>query len=399
MKWASHITTRSAFPEALKECASKTAESLQAPADLGILFISPHHRDHFLELPQILAELLPLRVLIGCSGGGIIGEGKEVENFPAVSLTAAVLPEVSLQAFHLEEKALPSLDASPKAWKELLQFSPQEGTPHFIILADPFSFNPENFVKGLDYAFPESTKIGGLASGTHQPNGNVLYLNRNAHLSGAVILKLSGNIEVDPIISQGCRPIGEPYRVTLCEKNVLMGINGESPMSALEKLIENLSPNDQNLAQTSLFLGILNDPLKREFKSGDFLIRNLLSIDPTNGALAIGALLRPGQTVQFHLRDKTASAEDLKQQLSNYQAQKKGTAPKGAVLFSCMGRGKHLYQQANHDSDLFHQCLGDIPIGGFFCNGEIGPVMGATFLHGYTSCFGLFRSKKHEGGA
>jgi small ligand-binding sensory domain FIST len=107
--------------------------------------------------------------------------------------------------------------------------------------------------------------------------------------------------------------------------------------------------------------------------------------------MAVGALLEESSVVQFHLRDARTSADDLEAHLCRYRDEAKDTPAKGALLFSCLGRGVHLYGSADHDSHLFRHHLGEIPLGGFFCNGEIGPVQNKTFLHGYTSAFGLFR--------
>lgn len=156
-------------------------------------------------------------------------------------------------------------------------------------------------------------------------------------------------------------------------------------------MVETMSEYDRKLLQTSLFLGIEMDPLKDDPGQGDFLIRNLMGVDRNTGALSIGALMREGQLVQFHLRDKLMSAEDLNVMLTKYSDKPKDTSASGALLFSCLGRGEYLYGKPNHDSDLFRDKLGEVPLGGFFCNGEIGPVGNTTFLHGYTSSFGIFR--------
>jgi small ligand-binding sensory domain FIST len=159
----------------------------------------------------------------------------------------------------------------------------------------------------------------------------------------------------------------------------------------LQELNETLSDSDKKLLQTSLFLGIEMDPMKDDPQQGDFLIRNLMGVDRESGALAIGALMRTGQLVQFHLRDKNMSAEDLDVMLTRYRSQGHAENASGALLFSCLGRGKYLYGEGNHDTNMFRNKLGQIPLGGFFCNGEIGPVGKTTFLHGYTSSFGIFR--------
>jgi small ligand-binding sensory domain FIST len=202
---------------------------------------------------------------------------------------------------------------------------------------------------------------------------------------------LSGDIEVDTIVAQGCRPIGEPMQITKCDQTLLQELDGKPPLEILHDLNEILSESDKKLLQTSLFLGIEMDPMRDNPKQGDFLIRNLMGIDRESGGLAIGALLRNGQLVQFHLRDKNMSAEDLEVMLTRYLSQGNAENAQGALLFSCLGRGQYLYGEANHDTNMFRDKLGDIPLGGFFCNGEIGPVGNTTFLHGYTSSFGIFR--------
>ena len=243
----------------------------------------------------------------------------------------------------------------------------------------------------MDFAYPASKKVGGLASGAQQPGGNALYLGDEIYSKGLIGVALSGNIEMDTIVAQGCRPIGQSMLITECKQNMLLKLDKVPPMEVLQEINETLNENDRDLMKTSLFLGIEMDPMKDDPGKGDFLIRNLMGVDHQSGALAIGALLREGQLVQFHLRDKIMSAKDLELLLARYQSSGKADDASGALLFSCLGRGQYLYGKRNHDTDMFKDKLGEVPLGGFFCNGEIGPVGKATFLHGYTSSFGIFR--------
>jgi small ligand-binding sensory domain FIST len=201
---------------------------------------------------------------------------------------------------------------------------------------------------------------------------------------------ISGEIDVDTIVAQGCRPIGQPSFVTRCQRNVLFEIDGRPPLRVLEELYQTLGERDRELFRHSLFLGIVMNELQHEYRQGDFLIRNLIGIDQEAGAIAVGAMLHEGMVVQYHLRDARTSAEDLESLLARYEV----TEPGGSLLFSCLGRGVHLYGRPDHDTDLFRRRLGEVPLGGFFCNGEIGPVQGRTFLHGYTSSFGIFRPRR-----
>jgi small ligand-binding sensory domain FIST len=261
-------------------------------------------------------------------------------------------------------------------------------------MPDPFTFDAETFLTGIDRAFPLSQKVGGLASAGSQPSSNALFLVTTVHRSGAVGIAFTGNLEVDTIVAQGCRPIGEPMFVTRCQRNIVWELDGESPLKVLQDLYERSDPRDQDLARHSLFLGVVMQEHQSEYRQGDFLIRNVVGMDAKSGALAVGAVLREGAVVQFHLRDSQTSTADLEEMLGRYAANRPHEAqPRGSLLFSCLGRGMHLYGRPDQDTDTFRRYLGAVPLGGFFCNGEIGPVHGTTFLHGYTSSFALFRPR------
>ena len=393
MKWVSTLCRQTDIDSAVQAAAESAISQLgKDHADLTVVFVSPQFSEFYDKVPELVSRYIKPGLFFGCSGGGIIGNGEEEEQEAALSITCAELPDVKIQPIQFDTTDLPDQDTSPSVWREWLKVD-VEDKPHFIFLADPFSFPGEEFLAGVDFAYPNSKKIGGLASGAQAQNGNALYLGDKIYHSGLVGIALSGDIEVDTIVAQGCRPIGKPMQITQCEQNFLKELEGKPPMEVIQELHETLSDADKNLLQTSLFLGIEMDPMKDNPKQGDFLIRNLMGADRESGALAIGALLRNGQLVQFHLRDKQMSAEDLDVMLTRYLKQGNAENAEGALLFSCLGRGKHLYGKANHDTDMFLGKLGKIPLGGFFCNGEIGPVGNTTFLHGYTSSFGIFRPR------
>ncbi|CCQ90826.1 conserved hypothetical protein [Nitrospina gracilis 3/211] len=391
MKWASSISTGETIEQCIEETAKAVREQMgDNEIHLTVMFVSPHFKDKLPQIPKLLREQLSIGTLLGCTGGGIIGGGQEVEQQHAFSLTCAHLPGVTIQEIQTDTMALPDPDTAPSVWREWLGV-PAESNPQFILLADPFSFRGEEFLAGMDFAYPNSAKVGGLASGSHFQGGNVMYIGDRMYNNGLIGVALSGNIQLDTIVAQGCRPIGQPMSITKCNEYLLEEVDNKPPIQVLEEMVETMSENDRKLMQTSLFLGIEMDPLKDDPGQGDFLIRNLIGVDRESGALSIGAPLREGQLVQFHLRDKVMSDEDLNVMLSKYSKQGRGDDACGALLFSCLGRGQYLYGEANHDCNVFKDKLGEIPLGGFFCNGEIGPVGQNTFLHGYTSSFGIFR--------
>ena len=392
MKWASAISEQSNLDGALAECAQSILGQLGESPQLTVAFVSPHYQADYGRVGPMLSELLETEHTFGCSGGGIIGAGMEVEQRPALSVTAATLPGVDIEAFHLDGDKLPDLDAGPDRWRELVGVSEAQ-EPQFVLLADPFSFPVQNLIMGLDFAFPAAAKIGGLASGAQRAGDNALFLDGEVHGSGAIGLALHGNIVVDTVVAQGCRPIGDAMRITSSQRNVLVELDGKPPMAILQDLFRSLSERDRQLMGHSLFLGVVMDEFLDSPVQGDFLIRNVVGMDQRTGALAIGEMLKEGQLVQFHLRDADTSAQDLTFVLERYAAENRENEVPGALLFSCLGRGEYLYGRPNHDTDIFREKLGQVPLGGFFCNGEIGPVGGTTFLHGYTSSFGLFRSR------
>ena len=394
MKWASAVSERPDLEEAMEEAVAEVrAELGDSQPDLAAVFVSPHHAQGYARIGSLVSEALGPRVLLGCSGGGVIGGGQEVEFRSGLSLTAAALPAVEILPFHVEEGALPDPDAPPEAWEGLVGTSPAS-QPHFLLLADPFTFPAERLVQGLDYAFTASIKIGGLASGAQRPGGNALFFGDQVHRSGAIGVALQGNIAVEAIVAQGCRPVGPVMRITRCAHNMLIELDDRPAVEALRTLFHTMSQEDQTLASHSLFLGIAMDTLQDEPDLGDFLVRNLMGMDPRTGALAIGEMLQEGQQVRFHLRDAATSGEELDWLLARYAGDRPGAPDWGSLLFSCLGRGEGLYGVPNHDSDLFRRYVGRVPLGGFFCNGEIGPVGGTTFLHGYTSSFGIFRPRQ-----
>lgn len=396
MQWTNALSTRPSLEAAVAEVIERSSKSLQAPADLGLVFISSAFTSEYPRLLPLLEERLSVPVLIGCTGGGIIGMSQqeqiqELEGLPALSLTLTHLPGVSITPFHVVSEEIPDLDSPPSAWIELIGVPPSP-TPQFILLAEPFSAQINDFLQGLDFAYPGSVSVGGLASSSQMGGRINLFFQDRIYKEGIVGVALSGNVVLETIVAQGCRPIGKPYQISSCDRNILLELEAQPPLVVLRDLLESLSESDRELAQNSLFVGIARDEFKQDLEQGDFLIRNLLGVDPKFGAIAIGDRLRPGQRIQFHLRDAHTSAEDLEFLLQRYQKQSQSDpASAGALMFSCLGRGEGLYGKANFDSQLFSRYLQDVPLAGFFCNGEIGPVGGSTFLHGYTSVFGICR--------
>lgn len=426
MKWASAISTQASLEAAVTEVTRKTTEQLgEQKPDLALVFVSTAFASEYARLLPLLRAQLNVDHIVGCSGSGAIGMSddfpEEVEEGPALSLMLAYLPNVNIESFHLTAADLPDLDSPPERWSELIGVT-SEARPSFILMADPFSSGTSELLQGVDFAYPGCVKVGGLAGIESFNRSSGLFCNQKLYGEGIVGVALSGEIVLEAIVAQGCRPIGDLYRVSEGDRNIMLKLeydsnqgnasaatigqpaSSQTPLEVLQNIFQSLNEADRELAQNALFIGVAQSGFKPSLTKRDFLIRNLVGVDPRNGSIAVADKIRPGMRIQFHMRDAQTSAEDLENLLRRYrvesledgladqganQGKRQGASPAGALLFACGGRGESLYDEPNFDSDLFEQYLGPLPIGGFFCNGEIGPVGGATFLHGSTSVFGI----------
>ena len=389
MKWATSASFEADLAEAFTQVREDLASGLNWPPDLLLLFLTPHYQDQIADLPGLVETPGPARTL-GCTATGVIGGGREVEDRACLAATAAVLPGTAMTPFHLQAGDLPDLDAAPERWHEALGVDP-EPPPHFLLLADPTGpspLDPRPLLMGLDFAYPGAAKIGGLASVLQE---NRLILDGRIVTGGCVGVALQGGVEVDTIVAQGCRAIGPPMTVTGCSGYFLEGLDGRPAVERLVEIYHEAGAEDQERMQTSLHIGVAATGLKLELGAGDFLIRNVLQLDHEKGVIAVGDRLSSGQTVQFHVRDAAAATQDLDQLLARYRSRQPEAAPAGGLLFTCTGRGHRFFGRPGHDSGRLEESLGQIPLGGFFCGGEIGPVGDTTYLHGYTSSFALFR--------
>lgn len=355
--------------------------------DCCLAFVSSQYAEALPYLAALLREHLPARFAVGCAAAGVIGGGVEHEQIPAISLAAARLPGVQVRSAHLDPTRLPDEDAPPEVWRQWIGL--ERANPRLLlVLSQPYAPRLDALLTGLDYAFPHAVVVGGIGGDGRSADQPVLFDGSVFHSGGVLLAAFCGNLAVDAVVAQGCRPIGRPLTITCCEHNVLMEVDGQKPLRYLAELVESAPDEDRALMRHSLFIGIRAEPFGAESNARDYLIRNLVGIDYARGILAVGAPLREGMEVHFHLRDRHTSAEDLRAALARHRS----TRPAGALIFSCLGRGKRFYDEPNHDSRVFAETFGHTPLAGFFCNGEIGPVGGATFIHGYTSAFALIRS-------
>ncbi|MFN9645426.1 MAG: FIST N-terminal domain-containing protein [Cyanobacteriota bacterium] len=374
-------------------------------ADLALVFAYSGFASDLPRLLPLLSQKLQADHWLGCCGGGVVGTGKteahELEGEPALSVLLLRLPDAILQPFALDTTALPDLDGPAEAWRVALGLpaTPPAGEndpASMLLLVDPTCGAINDVISGLDYALPQTLKVGGIAGQHSAPHGSLLYSGGEAGASvraGAVGCLISGAWRLDPLVAQGCRPIGPVFEVEQAQRNVVIQVSRggdvpRSPVEALQLILSELSPLEREQVKHSLFLGVDRSEMVLSSDGpppAAFLVRNLIGVDPRNGAVAVAERMRVGQRVQFQLRDAEASRQDARLLLRRQSLE--GTQPMAALLFACLGRGEGLYGEADGDVKLCREVFASVPIAGVFCNGEIGPVGAATHLHGYTACW------------
>ena len=335
-------------------------------------------------------ELLGTENLLGCSGESIVGVRREIEHEPAVSLWLASWPGVQSTSMLLSFERTPE-GGVIQGWPDELAGDWPEGA-FVLLLGEPFSFPVEQLLERMNEDRPGVPMIGGMASGGHDPGGNRLIRGRETFAEGAVAAIVHGPVRLDTVVSQGCRPIGKPFVVTKAERNVIHELGGKPALLQLKELFDQLPTREQILVQRYLHVGRVVSEYRDKFEQGDFLVRNVIGIDPGAGAIAIGDYIRTGQTVQFHVRDQEAADGELKQLLCAARKADK-TEPAAALLFSCNGRGTNMFSQPDHDALAIDRSLGSLPLAGFFAQGEIGPIGGQNFMHGFTASIAIFRPR------
>jgi len=356
------------------------------PPDLLLLFVAPQYER---ELDAVLAyanERADGATLLGCSASGIIGGSHEVEDAPAIAAWAASLPDARIRPFRLtfaredDHAVIEGLDELP---------APDE-SPIVLMLADPFSFPADVLLEHLNETATGLPIVGGMASGGLEAGRNVLFFNDEILRDGAVGAIITGAPGLSIFVSQGCRPVGDTYGVTRAERNVVYELAGAPAIRRIEELYNAASERDQLLMRRGLHLGRAFTEIKPVLGRGDFLIRNVVGIDQDSGGIAISDMIEVGQTVQFQVRDAESAREDLQLTLGRERALSDAPVA-GALLFSCNGRGTGLFGQPDHDIGALQKAFGAVPIAGIFAAGEIGPVGGKNFLHGFTAAVLLLR--------
>ncbi len=387
MHFASATTTLTDAEAAVADLAAQVGAQMDGRSiDFALVFVSRHYTQSAVLFSDRLRAVLAPSVLLGCTAEGVIGREREIEQSPAITLVAARMPAVELAPFAIHPAEWGDILDDPVQFRE--KIGATEATKLVVLLADPFSTPMDKVLTTFNEYVRNVPVVGGVASGAQRPHGNALLLNDQILNGGAVGLAFSGALDVEVIVSQGCRPVGDPVTVTEARENVIHSIEGEPSLQRIQQIITSLPSEDQALLDKGLHLGRAIDRGDEALGRGDYLIRTLVGSSQETGAVAVNDIIHAGEHVQLHVRDAATAQEDLEMLLAT---QAFSDPPVGAFLFSCNGRGTRLYDHPNGDISTIQAILGGVELAGFFCAGEIGPVAGENFLHGHTASLALIR--------
>ncbi len=375
--------------EAEWESACDTAlrgMDLSATPDLLLVFVDSRYASHYTEIIARLRTQTECRHLIGASGQSVIGSSLEAEEGSAIAVLGLSLPEAELMPIVIDPQSMPD---------DL--FAPIQAGPEFwLLFSNPFTIMTDQLVSHLQQLRPEIALMGGMASSHRQQQGCAVFIDDRVLMGGAVMMGIQG-VSVRPVVAQGAEPLGQPWIVTACEANTVKTLGSRPALEVLQETLMELDDATRERAVRNLLVGLAMNEYKETHERGDFLIRNVMSADRESGAVAINAIPRVGQTFQFQFRDAQAADDDLRARLSDLRdALQPDEEVLGALLCSCNGRGRGLFGEPDHDAAALSDIFGPVPTAGFFCNGEIGPVGGENYLHGFTASIAVLTSAATE---
>lgn len=362
----------------MRATAEEMRAELGAPPTLALAFVTTDYSAHLADFQEVITVHGHTPLVVGCTGSGLIGTGREEESQSGFSLIFLHLPQAEVRAIPLWQSQM----EEGKPWREI-------GGPaarNWLAFANPFVFDSDTWLQGWSAAYGHVPCVGGLASGPRGEAGVTVFGPGIGQTPDALAVAIDG-ARIEAVVSQGCRPIGEALPITRVDEHLLLELGSRPAYEVLEQAFHSLHDAEKQRARGNLFAGLAIDEYKDAFGRGDFLVRNILGADPATGAVVVGAHPRAGQTVQYQLRDAESAGEDFRALLEPFA--RDAGKPAASLLFCCNGRGKQLFNRPDHDASILAEKIGNLPSSGFFCNGEIGPIGGRNFLHGYAALAAL----------
>jgi small ligand-binding sensory domain FIST len=386
--FASALSEHPVTSQATGEVTGAVLEAVGDRPDLVMVTTTRSHAGALEDIIGTVSAVLHPLAIVGCAAESVVGTGHEIEETPAISLWAGRVGPLAQVALHATRLADDSWHFD--GWPDAIAFEPSV----LVLVADPFTFPADEFLSWLQERHPPLPVVGGHASGGRGPGGTRLVVGERVVSAGATGVLLGPGVDVDTVISQGARAYGSPLTVTRSERNIIYEVAGAPAMECMvDQIKSHLSPAEvMGIESNGLYVGRLIDERVDPPGAGDYLVRSVLGVDRSTGAVAVDDQVPLGSTVRFHLRDAETAHLELSSLLQSRRAE-------AALMFTCNGRGTRLFDDIHHDAAALEEAVGAVPVGGFFAAGEFGPIGGRNFVHGFTASMTLLRHRSaHRSG-
>lgn len=390
-KCVSFVTQSISFEEIEKDFYHQKKKLMwDSNPSLALIFIAGPYQNYYPKIVNLFDQIFEPTYIAGCSTSGVIGLGKEYEEKPAISILLLSHPKLKINLQPVNQRLLDE-SSGPGFWHYETECSP-DTTTGILVFANPFSIRTSSLVEQLSLAYPGIPILGGLAANNSSDYKTFLFSNHLTLLEGALLVFFENPIQLTSVTSQACVPIGKPFTITSSQENIIHRLNNHTALSALTRLFAEIDGTIRKKLRNNLYLGFAVDRYSNELKYGDFIIHHIIGLNEDTGSIALGVPVKNGQIIQFHMRDPAIALADLNLNLKRAQLKIHPAKPQAALLCLCSGRGTSLYTAAHQDALEIKKVLGALPLAGFICNGEIGPVGNRAYVQGYTASLALFHS-------
>ena len=382
---ASRLVTGPFDEAVIRDTAVQLRHQLSGKPTFGLVFVTPDYGDKAGDLLELVRVYGHIPTLVGCSGTGLVGRSQEQEEGPGFSLLFVSLPGGKASSVSFSQDLVEAA-TGPEYWYQRTHLKPAD-VKAWLVFLNPFALDKDAWLRQWTQAYPHIPVFGGLAGGV-PGEGEAWVFCDDRVVPGGVALALQGDVAIHSVVSQGCKPIGEPLTVTHAERNLLLTLGSRPAYEVLSEVYKELTDVEREQAKGHLFAGIAVSEYLEDYKRGDFLVRSIIGADPKSGAVQINAVARVGQTLQYQLRDSAVATLELKR-LLHEQITRMNPPPFAGLLCTCHGRGRGLFGGPHHDANLVNEFYPGMPLAGLFANVQLGPVGDRSFAHGYTASLAL----------
>lgn len=377
------ISTERSSARGALDAARQVVEGLGGEQpDWCIAFATSEHAENLHALLESLAGAAGTPYVAGCSASGILGAGAELEEGPAIGLLGVRSDQMRATPFLFHDEGDRGMTAGIRLGQRLM--NSRNSDDMLLVWPDPFYVRPDRLLQSIDAVLGNIRVVGGAASAQGAEDATFQFCGSETGKSSVSGIRLGGRFRHAIGITQGCRPLGEPVRVTRSHDNMILEIDGRPALEVLRQQAPAEIMEDLDWAFNFLFIGMMAGPAEEEGNTSEYVARNIVSADPDTGVLAVAERVEEGQSILFAHREAASAREDLKRLLDEVSPRHTGLDYRFGLYFNCLARGRSLYNEDGTDTAMIREALPEIPIIGFFSNAEIGPLRGVNQLFTYT---------------